>query len=85
MRVLQVNKFFYLRGGSERYFFDLCRLLEDRGHDVLHFSMQHERNRSSRQEPYFVGGIDHQRIVEAVTGDRGIAALTVAVEAVVGA
>ena len=58
MRILQVNKFFYLRGGSERYFFDLCGLLEERGHEVLHFSMQHPRNRHSSQEPYFVSGID---------------------------
>jgi glycosyltransferase involved in cell wall biosynthesis len=58
MRVLQVNKFFYVRGGSERYFFDLCSLLEDRGHEVLHFSMSHPRNRSSAQESYFVSEID---------------------------
>jgi glycosyltransferase involved in cell wall biosynthesis len=58
MRILQANKFFYVRGGSERYFFDLCGLLEDRGHDVLHFSMKHPRNRPSPQESYFVSEID---------------------------
>jgi glycosyltransferase involved in cell wall biosynthesis len=58
MKILQVNKFFYLRGGSERYFFDLCRLLEDRGHEVLHFSMHHPRNRPSNQQAYFVSEID---------------------------
>lgn len=58
MRILQVNKFFYLRGGSERYFFDLCRLLEGYGHDVVHFSMQHERNERSGQERYFVSSVD---------------------------
>jgi glycosyltransferase involved in cell wall biosynthesis len=58
MRILQVNKFFYIRGGSERYFFDLCGLLADRGHEVLHFSMRHPRNRPSGQEAYFVSEID---------------------------
>ena len=58
MRILQVNKFFYVRGGSERYFFDLCRLLEDRSHEVLHFSMRHPRNHPSLQESYFVSEID---------------------------
>jgi len=58
MKVLQVNKFFYIRGGSERYFFDLCRLLQDRGHEVLHFSMNHPRNSASEQQPYFVSEID---------------------------
>jgi glycosyltransferase involved in cell wall biosynthesis len=58
MRILQVNKFFYIRGGSERYFFDLCGLLAGRGHEVLHFSMRHPRNRPSDQEAYFVSEID---------------------------
>jgi glycosyltransferase involved in cell wall biosynthesis len=58
MRVLQVNKFFYVRGGSERYFFDLCGLLSERGHDVIHFSMQHPRNQASGQQKYFVSEID---------------------------
>jgi glycosyltransferase involved in cell wall biosynthesis len=58
MRILQVNKFFYLRGGSERYYFDLCDLLAGRGHEVLHFSMKHERNRPSPQEDGFMSFID---------------------------
>jgi len=58
MKILQVNKFFYVRGGSERYFFDLCGLLEERGHDVMHFSMQHPRNQASGQQHHFVSEID---------------------------
>jgi glycosyltransferase involved in cell wall biosynthesis len=58
MRILQVNKYFYLRGGSERYYFDLCDLLAARGHEVLHFSMKHDRNRPSPQGGDFVSHID---------------------------
>ncbi len=58
MKILQVNKFFYVKGGSERYYFDLCRLLREKGHEVLHFSMQHPRNQPSEQAPYFVSRID---------------------------
>ncbi|MFH1313610.1 MAG: glycosyltransferase [Candidatus Eisenbacteria bacterium] len=58
MKVLQVNKFFYVRGGSERYFFDLCGLLKDHGHDVAHFSMTHPRNQDSGQQAHFVSEID---------------------------
>jgi glycosyltransferase involved in cell wall biosynthesis len=58
MRILQANKFFYVRGGSERYYFDLCDLLKARGHDVAHFSMKDDRNLPSEQAPYFVSAVD---------------------------
>jgi glycosyltransferase involved in cell wall biosynthesis len=58
MKILQANKYFYLRGGSERYFFDLCRLLRERGHEIIHFSMAHPRNEVSDQARYFVSEID---------------------------
>ena len=58
MRILQVNKFFYVRGGSERYYFDLCDLLTARGQAVAHFSMKDDRNLPSDQARYFVSSID---------------------------
>lgn len=61
VRVLAVNKFFYVRGGCERYFFDLEGLLRSRGHEVFHFSMRHERNRPSEDEKYFVSEVDFSR------------------------
>jgi glycosyltransferase involved in cell wall biosynthesis len=67
MRILQANKFFYVRGGSERYFFDLCELLGERGHQVIHFSMHHPRNLPSDQQEYFVSEID----LNAPMGARG--------------
>ncbi|MBI4812664.1 glycosyltransferase family 4 protein [Candidatus Falkowbacteria bacterium] len=39
MRILQVNKFNYLRGGAEKYFLDLCGMLKKEGHEVAKFSM----------------------------------------------
>jgi len=58
MRILQVNKFFYIRGGSERYYFDLCDLLKAHGQAVAHFSMKDDRNLPSEQAPYFVASVD---------------------------
>ncbi len=52
--ILNVNKFHYVRGGSERYYFDLQELLRERGHDVISFSMTHPANRPSAQAAYFV-------------------------------
>lgn len=35
MRVLHVNNYHFVRGGSDRYFLDVARGLVDRGHEVL--------------------------------------------------
>ncbi len=55
--ILNVNKFHYVRGGSERYYFDLEELLRERGHGVLSFSMSHPANRPSPQAGYFVPNV----------------------------
>ena len=44
MKILMVNKFHYLKGGSEKYYFDLASLLKDNGHEVAFFSMKDEKN-----------------------------------------
>ena len=59
MHVLQINKFFYERGGTERYFFSVSRALEKRGHTVIHFSMQHPENLDSPYADYFVSQKDY--------------------------
>jgi len=38
MKILLINKFFYLRGGAERHLFDLGEILKKKGHQVAFFS-----------------------------------------------
>lgn len=59
MKILFANKFFYLKGGSERVFFDTAQYLEDRGHEILSFSMRHPRNLRSAYDRYFVSNVDY--------------------------
>ena len=54
MKILLVNKFHYLKGGSEKYYFDLAKLLKEHGHDVAFFSMQDEKNVKTDCKEYFV-------------------------------
>lgn len=62
MKIVQVNKFFYPKGGSESYYFSLCDILEQAGHEIVHFSMQHPKNADapvkSPYEEYFVSEVD---------------------------
>lgn len=58
MKILLVNNFHYLRGGAERAYFDLGKLLEDRGEEVAYFSTINPRNKPSKFNSYFVRDYD---------------------------
>ncbi len=44
MTILNINKYFFVRGGAERFFFELQKLLESKGHKVIPFCMQYNRS-----------------------------------------
>ena len=54
MKVLLVNKFHYRKGGSETYYFTLAAALQKKGHEVIFFAMQDEKNLPCEQAEYFV-------------------------------
>ena len=58
MKILLVNKFHFLKGGSETYYFELAKLLRKEGHEVAFFSMQNEKNIKTDCKEYFVENID---------------------------
>lgn len=53
MRVLQVNKYNYLRGGSETVFFNTINMLEEHGHEVARMCVNHPKNEPSQWQQYF--------------------------------
>lgn len=59
MKILLVNKFFYIKGGSETYYFALKRKLEEEGHQVIDFSMKDEKNFESPYSDFFVDNVDY--------------------------
>ena len=58
MKICLVNKFHYIKGGSETYYFGLGGLLKKRGHEVIYFSMKDDKNVPCAQEKYFVDNVD---------------------------
>lgn len=58
MKILLINKFHYIKGGSETYYFGLGELLKNAGHEVIYFSMKDEKNLPCEQEKYFVDNVD---------------------------
>lgn len=59
MKILMVNKFFYIKGGSETYYFALKKKLEAHGHKVIDFSMRDRKNLYSQYSGYFVSNVDY--------------------------
>jgi len=58
LKILMINKFYFIKGGSERYFFELKEILERKCHTVIPFSMQHPNNFKTEFERYFVKHIE---------------------------
>jgi len=54
MRILAANKFYFVKGGAERYYFELKRILEERGHEVVPFAMVHPDNEPTEYAYAFV-------------------------------
>lgn len=61
MKVLQVNKFFYPKGGAETVFFDTAKILEDYGHKAIFFCMEDEKSLDSDYRKYFVSKVDYEK------------------------
>lgn len=54
MKILLVNKFFYLKGGSETYMFSLAEAFRARGDEIIYFCMQDEKNGDCSTSKFFV-------------------------------
>ena len=54
MKILQINKYFYRKGGAETVFFNTIKLLEKHGHTVIPFCLKNRKNDYSDYERYFV-------------------------------
>ncbi len=58
MKILLANNFHYIRGGAERAYFDLAKILTKRGHEVAFFSSLHEKNQETKWSKYFIKARD---------------------------
>ena len=61
MKVLQINKFYYLKGGAEKHFLDLIDLLSGSGYEVPVFSMRDKKNLATPYAKYFAAHVDLEK------------------------
>lgn len=56
MKILNINNFYYNRGGVTKYYLSLEKILLGHGHSVIPFSTKNEYNIPSDYKEYFVDG-----------------------------
>ncbi len=61
MKILMIDKFYFIQGGVERYYFELTDILGARGHVIIPFSMKHEKNFDTEFSRYFVDYIEYSK------------------------
>jgi len=81
MRILHINKFFFLNGGSEQYMLEVSRLLEERRHVVIPFAIHHPSNRESLWNKYFVSSVDFNARTNAASAIKTAGRILYSVEA----
>lgn len=59
MRILEINKFYYRKGGADKHFLDVIALLEKAGHEVAVFSMHSRHNGESPWKEYFLSEVGY--------------------------
>ena len=64
MKILQIDKYYYIKGGAETVFFNTINLLEEKGHTAIPFCLKSTKNRQSTYEKYFV---DYPELSESST------------------
>ena len=57
MKILQINKFFYHKGGTETYLFSLIWQLQKAGHTIFGFSQKNKNNLAILVHEFFIDEI----------------------------
>ena len=62
LKILMIDKYFFIKGGAERYYFELKDILEKHGHTVIPFSVKNPQNVRSPYSPFFVDAIEFNHL-----------------------
>lgn len=60
MKILFANNYYYVRGGSEKVFFDEMKILQAYGYTVAPFSRIFEKNKPSKYSQFFASSIEYE-------------------------
>jgi len=64
LKILQINKYYHGRSGSDLYMLNISSMLRKHGYDVIHFAMNHEKNIPTIYSKYFVENIEYEKEIK---------------------
>jgi glycosyltransferase involved in cell wall biosynthesis len=62
MKIIYLNNYHYIRGGSERVLFEEMRMLREGGHEVGIYARSHDKNEASEYAEFFPPPLDTERL-----------------------
>ncbi|MCX6714623.1 MAG: glycosyltransferase family 4 protein [Candidatus Uhrbacteria bacterium] len=62
MKIIQANKYYYLRGGAESYMLNLSNWLTSTGNTVIPFAMKYPENLATPYEKYFPSEVETENV-----------------------
>jgi glycosyltransferase involved in cell wall biosynthesis len=62
MNLIFANNYYYIRGGSERVFFEEMELLKSHGHKVIPFSRNYDKNFQSEYSNFFPSNFEYENV-----------------------
>lgn len=62
MKIIFANNYFYIRGGSERVFYDEANMLTSYGHEVAFFARHFHKNLASEYSKYFPSELEYENV-----------------------
>lgn len=60
LTILNISQNYYIRGGSDRYFFTMAELLQKHGHKVIPFTAANPKDETTEWKAYFPRGADFE-------------------------
>ncbi|WP_018464298.1 glycosyltransferase family 4 protein [Segatella paludivivens] len=60
MKIVLVNYRYFISGGPERYYFNIKEILENKGHEIIPFSIKSSHNYPSNYDKYFLDIVDDE-------------------------
>lgn len=68
MKLVFANKFYFLKGGAERYMLDLTALMMHHGHEVIPFAMADKRTLPTKWKKFFVSPVQTEKVTFSPAG-----------------